>query len=410
MEEVVQQLSFALQEFKRGNIPATIEYIGAAAKKAEGDVAAVVALNELLYTVRQLGEEPAAESTKDNPQCPTKFYQYDYRKALDWEKIIGLTSAKEQMRKSIINPLRFTALAKGAGAEAPNVLMYGPGGTGKTTLVEAIAKQTFTPLYEATAGQIKGQYVGQSEKCMEELLKVGRENRAIVFLDEADALLAGDGNIESAFQAAFKQIVQPGKNMPPPVLIAATNVPWSISDRSIIRRFGLLLLIPLPTREERRELFEMEARRASGVGCSYGKIGYSAAEWGEILNRTIRFSPDDMRRLFISARRDHPVSLSNIDSIYVDEAGNATSENTGVRVVDLPDERQEKVCWPPPRAADVLNNLAQGTVRSSNTVASLERFRQYALQENDLIGAEAIAYSIDEEPVAGGGLFSFMGY
>lgn len=72
-------------------------------------------------------------------------------------------------------------------------LFAGPPGTGKTLLAAALARHLGRPLVTRTLGQLLDKFVGESEKQVEALFAEAREQDAVLFLDEVDAMLAARG-------------------------------------------------------------------------------------------------------------------------------------------------------------------------------------------------------------------------
>ena len=279
--------------------------------------------------------------------------------------------------------------------------------THNTVLVEAIARDTGTTIYEASAGQIKGKFVGQSEKCLEKLLELGKQgDGAIIFLDEVDSLLAGEGDIEKAFQAEFKNVVQTGKDMPPPVLMAATNVPWRITDGAIQRRFGLKLYIALPTPEQRIQYLKMLAGQLKDCkGQKRDLDNITVEQWVQLRDMTKGFTPDNLRVLMETARRVNPKSLSQEADLFFCKQADGTygvllaSEASGdctKGLASVPAQERSKVCWPLARFEDFDRVLREGIVRTTATVRELKEFLVYAQSVKDFGSIADIQRSIAE--------------
>lgn len=345
----------------------------------------------------------------EEDQCPTDFKPFDASKALTFDQIIGLESVKERAREDVVTPMKFPVIAREQKLQAPNVLLYGLGGTGKTVLVEAIARDTGTTIYEVSAGQIKGKFVGQSEKCLEKLLELGKQgDGAIIFLDEVDSLLAGEGDIERAFQAEFKNVVQTGKDMPPPVIMAATNVPWRITDGAIQRRFGLKLYIALPTPEQRIQYLKMLAGQLKDCkGQKRNLDNITVEQWVQLREMTKGFTPDNLRVLLETTRRANPKSLSQEADLFFCKQANDTytvllaseaSGQTGCTkgLTSVPPDDRSKVCWPLARFQDFDRVLKKGMVRTTVTVRELNEFLEYAQSVKDFGSIASIQRSIVE--------------
>lgn len=68
--------------------------------------------------------------------------------------------------------------------------LYGPSGTGKTMAAHAIAHQLGRKLLPVSYAQIESKYVGETAKNLTAMFRFARETKALLFFDEADALLS----------------------------------------------------------------------------------------------------------------------------------------------------------------------------------------------------------------------------
>jgi hypothetical protein len=110
---------------------------------------------------------------------------------LKFENVVGLLNVKEFIRKRMVDPVVDLESAQryylrlGGG-----LLLYGPPGTGKTLVAQATAGEIDAQFVELSPSIIRG-FPGDPEKKIEELFRNLLKNpRAVVFLDEAEALLA----------------------------------------------------------------------------------------------------------------------------------------------------------------------------------------------------------------------------
>ena len=67
---------------------------------------------------------------------------------------------------------------------------YGPPGTGKTMAAHAIAMELGQPLLMVDYASLESKYVGETSKNIAEIFKKAKETQAIIFFDEADAILS----------------------------------------------------------------------------------------------------------------------------------------------------------------------------------------------------------------------------
>lgn len=392
---------------------------------------------------RGSGEEDGEE------ECPVKLEAKDPAEmpdVLPLERLLrGFASNPERpdapsplqdlLEGSIRDPFLLPVAAKAAKIYPANLLLYGPGGTGKTELSRALARDANLWYIEVGSADIKSKWVGQADKCLRKLIRFAeklaketrfadeheldpsRKNGVLVFVDEIDGLLGEDEGNDSNLGnvvTAFKTEVQPRKLNPKGViLVGATNRPWTIRDRSVVQRFGVRAYLGLPTAKERAELFlsaSASYAREDIPGCFPPKPGKDelielAMESAGMSRREI----DDFVRQTFSAL---PVGLSHYaDLKYCPKDGGLTyfaraRDAQGDKCDDpgygtweelfesRPDasgkafqdpekiERQSRICWPAPTASDLLQALRSGKFVKSTTVRDLEKFRQFAKDQS----------------------------
>ncbi|KAM6202769.1 ATPase family gene 2 protein homolog B isoform 2-T2 [Rhynchocyon petersi] len=112
-------------------------------------------------------------------------------KPIDWEQIGGLDDVKLKLKQSVEWPLKFPREFVRMGLTPPKgVLLYGPPGCAKTTLVRALATSCHCSFVSVSGADLFSPFVGDSEKVLSEVFRQARANTpAIVFLDEIDSIL-----------------------------------------------------------------------------------------------------------------------------------------------------------------------------------------------------------------------------
>jgi vacuolar protein-sorting-associated protein 4 len=179
-----------------------------------------------------------------------------------WDDIAGLHGAKQSLQEAVIIPNKFPHMFRGARKAWNGILLYGPPGTGKTFLAKAVATEAQASFFAVSSSDLVSKWLGESEKQVKELFGLGRSQRpAIIFVDEIDSLCSArsDSESESARRIKTEFLVQMngiGKDMKGLLVLAATNMPWSL-DPAIRRRFDKRIYIPLPEEGARYTMFRL---------------------------------------------------------------------------------------------------------------------------------------------------------
>ena len=178
---------------------------------------------------------------------------------IDFDDLGGMDAAKSYLTKNIIEPIR-----RGDSRRVPmGILLCGPSGTGKTLLVEALAKASGFNCVKIDMSRILGQYVGESEKNFKKcLLGAQSQEPVIVFVDEIDTAFrrgdSGDSGVSRNIFSEFLQFTSNTNNRGKIIFIAATNRP-DLIDAALKRagRFDKKIPILLPEPEERANIFKI---------------------------------------------------------------------------------------------------------------------------------------------------------
>ncbi|XP_031443508.1 spermatogenesis-associated protein 5-like protein 1 [Phasianus colchicus] len=112
-------------------------------------------------------------------------------KPIPWEQIGGLEDVKLKLKQSVEWPMKFPQAFVRMGLARPKgVLLYGPSGCAKTTLVKAVATSCHCSFLSVSGAELFSPYVGDSEKILSQVFRQARANSpAIIFLDEIDSIL-----------------------------------------------------------------------------------------------------------------------------------------------------------------------------------------------------------------------------
>ncbi|XP_067666570.1 ATPase family gene 2 protein homolog B-like [Haliotis asinina] len=110
---------------------------------------------------------------------------------VQWDDIGGLENVKAQIRQAVEWPLLYPEAFTRMGLPAPQgVLLYGPPGCCKTTLVRAAATATHSAFLSLSGAQLYSPFVGDSERMVTEVFQKSRVMApTILFLDEIDSIV-----------------------------------------------------------------------------------------------------------------------------------------------------------------------------------------------------------------------------
>ncbi|XP_066198353.1 ATPase family gene 2 protein homolog B isoform X2 [Saccopteryx leptura] len=206
-------------------------------------------------------------------------------KPVGWEQIGGLEDVKLKLKQSIEWPLKFPREFVRMGLTQPKgVLLCGPPGCAKTTLVRALATSCHCSFVSVSGADLFSPFVGDSEKLLSQVFRQARANTpAIVFLDEIDSILGsrsvsktgcnvqervlsvllseldgvglktierrGSKSDQQEFQEIFNRNV---------MIVAATNRP-DVLDDALLRpgRLDKIIYIPPPDEQGRLSILKV---------------------------------------------------------------------------------------------------------------------------------------------------------
>lgn len=129
-----------------------------------------------------------AQQSKCYP--PSKKHHPTISNPVAWSDLGGISTIQTALQHAIEWPLLHAPAFARLGLIAPRgVLLYGPPGCSKTSLVRAVATSCRCPLIPLSAAALYSMYVGEGEALLRARFQQARQTApSIVFLDELDAL------------------------------------------------------------------------------------------------------------------------------------------------------------------------------------------------------------------------------
>eukprot|EP00917_Polyrhabdina_sp_WS-2016_P002446 GHVP01005221.1.p1 GENE.GHVP01005221.1~~GHVP01005221.1.p1 ORF type:complete len:467 (-),score=104.23 GHVP01005221.1:569-1969(-) len=182
-----------------------------------------------------------------------------------WEEVGGLTETIKKIKQYIEIPLKRPSEFLYFGIRPPKgILLYGPPGSCKTTIVRILSKQIKTKFFSLDSASIYSCYVGESEKNLRELFTTARRlGPSIIFIDEIDSIVGKrEGEKENGVQerilSTLLNEMDGIENLNNVIVIGATNRIKGI-DSALIRpgRFDKIIEIGFPSRNERKDIFNV---------------------------------------------------------------------------------------------------------------------------------------------------------
>ena len=191
-----------------------------------------------------------------------------------WEDVGGMGDVVHRLRAAVEYPRRHAAAYRAMALAPPRgVLLYGPPGNSKTTLVRALACSMDAAFFVLSGADLMSPYVGEAEATVRALFARAREAvPAIIFLDEVDALVgsrgrdgvgATDGGAAVGILASLLTELDGVASADGVTVVAATNRKEAL-DPALMRpgRLELHLHVPPPDAAGRAAILAIHTRAA----------------------------------------------------------------------------------------------------------------------------------------------------
>lgn len=137
------------------------------------------------------------------------------------------------------------------------ILLSGPPGNGKTSLVEAIASELMAPLFVVRYEAVIGSFLGETSGRLKKLFDFARTHQCVLFFDEFDTLgkERGDTHETGEIKRVVSSLLLQIDALPSHVVVITATNHAELLDRAVWRRFQLRLELPPPTDAQKERWF-----------------------------------------------------------------------------------------------------------------------------------------------------------
>ena len=229
-----------------------------------------------------------------------------------FERVGGYQEVKRYIMESIINPIRHPKEAAAYGIDVPRGIIFaGPGGTGKSLIMRAMAKELNLNLLALHYPSLLSEYVGKSERNLDMALRQAEASApCLLGVEEIDFLgdrRAGPSEISSGggdtSGRMFSQLLEYlGREDKKAILVATTNMPEKL-DEDFLRSGRIDVVIPMlyPDAEARAQIFEVHTRVKRLLPMD--EETYESVR-DYVVGRTMNYTGADMEELSKRAARE----------------------------------------------------------------------------------------------------------
>jgi AAA+ superfamily predicted ATPase len=211
--------------------------------------------------------------------------------------ILAMQLIEEQQRADLLRSYNLEPRSR--------VLLTGPPGNGKTSLAEAIATALCVPFLVVRYEKVVNSYLGETAKRIQEVFQYARMRQCVLFFDEFDALAKEredrqeSGEIKRVLNSLLLEVDRLPSYV---VLVAATNHP-DLLDRAVWRRFQIRTNLPLPSRKQISQWFDLLSVRFPQFRVGMAKRSFSQLE-GASYSELKDLAQDVLRRCVLDGDND----------------------------------------------------------------------------------------------------------
>ena len=309
-----------------------------------------------------------------------------------WDSIAGYEETKKEIQ-SIIRPYtdkrEYDRLVKAGMAPVKGLLLFGPPGTGKTTMARIIANETKMKLIVVNASSFLNMYVGESEKNLVRVFQQARDKApCIICFDEIESFLMDRSKAERSYETSivstFLAQMDGYVDLQNVLVVATTNNPTLI-DPAALRpgRFDKLIYVGVPDEAARAVMFEKYLRGKAGTGVDYQKLAenserFTGADIRGLCEAAFRendFKPVTEEQLMMRLSITRPSYTLEMQKMY-ELWGKKYNRSSGAQE-DNRNKTAKHLCWDDIKGMDSVKALLREKIELP--IQNAEQYKKYGI-------------------------------
>ena len=309
-----------------------------------------------------------------------------------WDSIAGYEETKKEIQ-GIIRPYtdrrEYDRLAKAGMTPVKGLLLFGPPGTGKTTIARIIANETKMKLIVVNASSFLNMYVGESEKNLVNVFRTAREKApCVICFDEIESFLMDRSkavrSYETSIVSTFLAQMDGFAELKDVLVVATTNNPTLI-DPAALRpgRFDKLIYVGVPDEAARAVLFEKYLRGKAGYGVDCKKLAenserFTGADIKALCETAFRendFKPVTEEQLLMRLSITRPSYTLEMQKAY-ELWSKKYNRSTGAQE-DNQNRTAKRLCWDDIKGMDSVKALLREKIELP--IQNVEKYKEYGI-------------------------------